>query len=246
MSEPAGAAPQIRAARLYLVPTLLGAAAVGGSIPAEVRALICALDSFVAESAKSARRFLKAVGHPGPLSAVQIGELNEHTPPSALPDLLAPAKAGRPLGLLSEAGCPGVADPGASLVALAHAQAVQVVPLVGPCSLLLALMASGLNGQRFCFQGYLAVERTGREAAIRRVEAESRRDGSAQLFIEAPYRNQRLLQALLEVCRDDTRLCLATDLTLSSQAISTRTVANWRQDVPDLDRRPTVFILQAA
>lgn len=227
------------------MPALLGPAAVGGSIPADVRALICALDSIVAESAKSARQFLKAVGHPGPLSAVQIAELNEHTPSSALPELLAPAKNGRALGLLSEAGCPGVADPGASLVALAHAQAIRVVPLVGPCSLLLALMASGLNGQRFCFQGYLPVEHAAREAAIRRVEAESRRDGSAQLFIETPYRNQKLLQSLLDACDGDTRLCLATDLTLPSETIATRTVAHWRGGVPALDRRPTVFILQS-
>ena len=231
--------------RLYLVPTLLGPAPPDASLPAQVRALACSLDGFVAESAKSARHFLKAIGYPGPLSGISIAELNEHTPASALPALLAPAKAGRRIGLLSEAGCPGIADPGATLVALAHAEGVPVVPLVGPSSLLLALMASGLNGQQFCFRGYLPVERSAREAAIRALEAQSLRDGSAQLFIEAPYRNNRLLQALLQVCRGDTRLCVAADLTLPGESIATRRVSDWRGTIPDLDRRPTVFILQA-
>jgi 16S rRNA (cytidine1402-2'-O)-methyltransferase len=210
-----------------------------------VCALACGLDGFVAESAKSARHFLKVIGHPGPLSGVSIAELNEHTPASALPALLAPARAGRRIGLLSEAGCPGVADPGATLVALAHAQGVPVVPLVGPSSLLLALMASGLNGQHFCFRGYLPVERSAREAAIRALEAQSLRDGSAQLVIETPYRNSRLLQALVQACRGDTRLCVATDLTLPTESIATRRIAQWRTAVPDIDRRPTVFVLQA-
>ena len=231
--------------RLYLIPTLLGPAPPAASLPPSVSALACGLDGYVAESAKSARRFLKLIGYPGLLSGVSIAELNEHTPAAALPALLAPARAGRRIGLLSEAGCPGVADPGAALVALAHDQGVPVVPLVGPSSPLLALMASGLNGQHFCFRGYLPVERSARETAIRALEAQSLREGSAQLFIEAPYRNNRLLQALLEVCRGDTRLCVATDLTLPTEAIATRRVAQWRTVVPDLDRRPTVFVLQA-
>ena len=234
-----------RTGRLYLIPTPLGPAPVDASLPPQARALACSLDGFVAESAKSARQFLKAIGHSGPLSAIAIAELNEHTPASALPALLAPAKAGRRIGLLSEAGCPGVADPGAILVALAHAEGVPVVPLVGPSSLLLALMASGLNGQQFCFRGYLPVEHPALEAAIRALEAQSLRESSAQLFIEAPYRNNRLLQALLQVCRADTRLCVATELTLATESIATRRVSEWRGAVPDIDRRPTVFVLQA-
>jgi 16S rRNA (cytidine1402-2'-O)-methyltransferase len=230
---------------LYLIPTLLGPAPVEAILPPRVCKMACGLDGFVAESAKSARHFLKAIGHPGPLSDVSIAELNEHTPATALPALLAPARAGHRIGLLSEAGCPGVADPGAALVALAHAEGVPVVPLVGPSSLLLALMASGLNGQHFCFRGYLPVERSAREAAIRALEGQSAREGSAQLFIEAPYRNNRLLQALLQTCRGDTRLCVATDLTLPTESIATRRVTEWHGAVPDIDRRPTVFILQA-
>jgi 16S rRNA (cytidine1402-2'-O)-methyltransferase len=241
LSETAGG----RKGRLYLLPTLLGPAEPEASLPPQVQSLACRLDALVAESAKSARHFLKAIGHPGPLTAVSIAELNEHTPASALPALLAPAKAGGHVGLLSEAGCPAVADPGANLVALAHAEGVPVVPLVGPSSLLLALMASGLNGQHFCFHGYLPVERSAREAAIRALEAQSLREGSAQLLIEAPYRNNRLLEALLHVCRSDTRLCLAVDLTLSTESIATRRVSDWRDNAPDIDRRPAVFILQA-
>jgi len=231
--------------QLYLVPTLLGPAPVAASLPEDVRALVCDLNAFVAESAKSARHFLKTIGYPRALAEVPIAELNEHTPAAELPVLLAPARAGGRMGLLSEAGCPGVADPGASLVARAHAEGVQVVPLVGPSSLLLALMASGCNGQRFCFHGYLPVERAAREAAIRAVEAQSLREGSAQLFIETPYRNNRLLEALLAVCRPSTRLSLATDLTLPTELIATRRISEWRNAVPDLDRRPTVFVLQA-
>jgi 16S rRNA (cytidine1402-2'-O)-methyltransferase len=229
---------------LYLVPTLLGATVVTASLPDDVLALVRSLDAFVAESAKTARRFLKSIGYPRPLSQVRIAELNEHTPPASVPALLAPATAGQRLGLLSEAGCPAIADPGALLVAHAHATGLRVVPLVGPSSLLLALMASGCNGQRFCFHGYLPVERGARETAIREVEARSLREGSAQLFIEAPYRNNRLLESLLATCRTDTRLCLATDLTLPSESIATRRVADWRTAPPDLERRPTVFILQ--
>ena len=248
MSDPqwAGARTLARSGCLYLVPTLLGSVAPATSLPGEVVELVRGLDAFVAESAKTARRFLKGIGYGRPLSETRIEELNEHTPLTLLPALLAPVKAGRRIGLLSEAGCPAIADPGASLVARAHAEGLRVIPLVGPSSLLLALMASGCNGQRFCFHGYLPVNRRARETAIRDLETQSLRDASAHLFIETPYRNSRLLEALLVVCRPDTRLCLATDLTLSSESIATRRVAEWRAALPEIDRRPTVFILQAA
>jgi 16S rRNA (cytidine1402-2'-O)-methyltransferase len=227
------------------VPALLGEGTADWSVPCAVRERICTLEAFVAENAKTARAFLKVLDYPRPLAQTPISELNEHTPASALIGLLQPLLEGRDLGLLSEAGCPAIADPGAALVELAHAREVPVVPLVGPSSLVLALMGSGLNGQRFCFHGYLPVERIAREQAIRELEAESRRHRSAHLFIETPYRNDRLVSALLRACRDDTRICFATDLTLPGQGIATRTVAQWRRQVPTLDRRPTVFILQA-
>ena len=234
-----------QAGTLYLVPTLLGPAQVATSLPQAVVWLVHELDGFIAENAKSARQFLKALDYPVPLRDVSIVELNEHTPVSAFPELLAPVYAGRRIGLLSEAGCPAVADPGAGLIALAHRDGLRVVPLVGPSSLLLALMASGLNGQNFCFHGYLPTERGARTGAIRRIEAESLASGACQLFIEAPYRNNQLLAALLETCTPATRLCLATELTLPGESVRTRRIDAWRSTPPDIDRRPTVFLLQA-
>lgn len=229
------------------MPTLLGAGAADCALPAGVQTIIRTLDAFVAENARSARRFLKHIGYPRPLAQTPIQELNEHTPPARLADLLQPVREGCNVGLVSEAGCPGVADPGAALVALAHAEGLRVAPLVGPSSLLLALMASGLNGQRFCFHGYLPIERVERDAAIRALEDASSAQGSAHLVIETPYRNARLLQALLDVCRPDTRLCLAVDLTLPRESIRTLRISQWRtQPGADLDKRPAVFIVQSA
>ena len=231
---------------LYLVPTLLGAQGLTASLPPGVLETVRGLQGFVAENAKSARQFLKAVSYPLPLAQVPIAELNEHTPSAALPTLLAPVHAGQRIGVLAEAGCPAVADPGAALVALAHREGLRVVPLVGPSSLLLALMASGLNGQRFCFHGYLPVDRDACARALRELEAESATAVSAQIFIEAPYRNARLLETILSACRDDTLLCLAVELTLPGEQVATKTVAQWRSTSLELQRRPTVFLIQAA
>jgi 16S rRNA (cytidine1402-2'-O)-methyltransferase len=230
---------------LYLVPTSLSPDVLSASLPPAVQQTVMELHGFVAENARSARRFLKAIGYPLPLAQVPIAELNEHTPAAALPALLAPVRAGQRIGVLSEAGCPAVADPGAALIALAHREGLRVVPLVGPSSLLLALMASGLNGQRFCFHGYLPVEREDCTHALKRLESESLARQSTQIFIEAPYRNTRLLETILGACRDDTLLCLAAELTLPGEQIATKTVGQWRGTAIDLQRRPTVFLLQA-
>jgi len=230
---------------LYLVPTALGPGSVEASLPSAVQQTVRSLHGFIAENPKSARQFLKSVGYPLPLAQVPIAELNEHTPPAALPGLLKPVRAGKRVGILSEAGCPAVADPGAALVLLAHREGLRVVPLVGPSAVLLALMASGLNGQQFCFHGYLPVEREACAQTLRTLEKESMVGQRTQIFIEAPYRNNRLLQVLLDTCRDDTLLCLATDLTLPAERIATRTVLHWRAARPELQRRPTVFLLQA-
>jgi 16S rRNA (cytidine1402-2'-O)-methyltransferase len=227
------------------VPTLLGASRMDQALPREVQARIHALPTFVAESAKTARHFLKSIGYPRPLTQTPIEELNEHTPAAHVPQLLQPVRQGLDLGLLSEAGCPAVADPGAALVALAHAEGVRVVPLVGPSSLLLALMASGLNGQQFCFHGYLPVERAARAESIRRLERESAAQSATQLIIETPYRSQRLLEALLDTCRTETLLCIAADLTLATEYVRTMRIANWRSQQCSLDKRPAVFLLQA-
>ena len=230
---------------LFLVPSTLGEGEPADVLPEPVLKTIRTLDSFIAEEARSARAFLRRVGLERQLAAVRIDVLNEHTDARELPRLLEPALNGGRVGLLSEAGYPAIADPGAELVAIAHRCGLPVVPLVGPCSLVLALAASGLNGQSFCVHGYLPVEASARAARIRDIQARSRSDASAQLFIEAPYRNNQLLAALLETCDPDTQLCLATELTLPGERIRTRSVSEWRADTPDLNRRPTVFVLQA-
>jgi 16S rRNA (cytidine1402-2'-O)-methyltransferase len=201
------------------------------------------LQCFIVENPKTARAFLKAAGYPQPLQSVDMQTLNEHTPLNAVEQLLRPIEAGVDCGLLSEAGCPAVADPGAALVRRAHALGIRVVPLVGPSALLLALMASGLNGQRFAFHGYLPVERTARAKKLTDLENESERIGVAQMFIETPYRNGALLDAILTSCRADTLVCVAIDLTLPTECIRTLPVSAWKTARPHLDRRPSVFLL---
>ncbi|MDR2189499.1 MAG: SAM-dependent methyltransferase [Azonexus sp.] len=231
---------------LYLIPVPLGPAAPAACLPADVLAVIRPLRHFVVEQAKSARAFLKAVGTEQPLQALHLEELNEHTPGGDIARLLAPLLAGHDVGLLSEAGCPAVADPGAALVALAQAENIRVAPLVGPSSLLLALMASGLNGQCFAFHGYLPAREIERRKALAELEKESQKRQQTQLFIETPYRNRALFESILATCRPDTRLCLATDLTLPDESVRTRRIRQWQKETPpDLERRPTVFLLLA-
>lgn len=172
-----------------------------------------------------------------------IGVLDKHNPDDGLRELLAPAVDGEDIGLMSDAGCPAVADPGALVVRLAHELGIPVVPLAGPSSILLALMASGLNGQSFCFHGYLPVERDKCRAAIRKLERESKAHGQTQIFMETPYRNERLLEMLLENCMAGTRLCLACDLTMDSELVRTRTIAEWHEHPPAPGKRPCVFLL---
>lgn len=228
---------------LYLIPTALGGSDPGPFLPSSTLRVLSGLTRFIVENPKSARQFLKAAGHPHPLRSLDFRVLDEHTTDDELPDLLDPLRAGQDWGLMSEAGCPAVADPGATLVKLAHARGVRVVPLVGPSAVLLALMASGLNGQRFAFHGYLPVEARQRRARIVGLERESARNDETQIFIETPYRNDALLRALIEACRDDTLLCLATDITLPTETVLTQAVVAWRRKLPALNRRPTVFLL---
>ena len=234
------------AGTLYLIPVPLGPSAPQDSLHPDVLATVRPLRHFVVEQAKSARAFLKAAGTDLPLQELQLEELNEHSRPDAIEHLLAPLRAGHDVGLLSEAGCPAVADPGADLVALAQRENIRVVPLIGPSSLLLALMASGLNGQRFAFQGYLPAKDADRNKTLRELEAESRKRRQTQLFIETPYRNRAMFDAILQACQGTTRLCVATDLTLPGEFIRTLTVAQWKkQTPPEIERRPTVFLLLA-
>jgi len=232
--------------KLYLIPVPLGASPVAEVLPGSVINHARQLRHFVAENAKSARAFLKSLPTDTPLQLIDIRELNEHTSRDAIPELLAPLLAGHDVGLISEAGCPAVADPGAALVALAHESGITVLPLVGPSSLLLALMGSGLSGQNFAFNGYLPAKEDQRRKRILELEVDSRRQQRTQLFIETPYRNRQMFQALLSTCAPQTRIAIATDLTLASESIITKRVEDWRrQDVPDIEKRPTVFLLQA-
>lgn len=230
---------------LYLIPTPLGDGLLQQIIPEGVRQVVSRLSHFVVEHPRTARRFLKQIGTALPLQQLQITVLDEHTPASGLAQLLDPVRRGKDLGLMSEAGCPAVADPGGALVRLAHAEGIRVIPLVGPSSILLALMASGLNGQDFCFHGYLPVKAAERTRAIAELERDSRSGGRTQIVIETPYRNRKLLDSLLQVCRGDTLLCIASNLTLADESVATRSLADWKKRLPDLDGKPSLFLLQA-
>lgn len=233
---------------LFLLPTRLGESDWTSVLPAATRETACRLRHFVVENAKTARASLKWLGHPVPLRELVIDQLSEPLKPEDIERLLAPLLAGADVGLMSEAGCPGVADPGALLVRRAHALGIPVKPLVGPSSLLLALMASGLDGQRFAFHGYLPQREPDRSQRIIELEKESRQKRQTQLFIETPYRNEALFEALLKACQPDTLLSIATDLTLSGESIATRRIADWacRPASADFARRPTVFLLLSA
>lgn len=228
---------------LYLIPTPLGAGDIAQVIPIAVRQLVAGLGHYIVEHPKTARQFLKQIDCALPLQEIKMQVLDEHTRSEDFVNLLAPLLAGNDMGLLSEAGCPAIADPGAELVRIAHQKNIRVVPLVGPSSILLALMASGLNGQRFMFHGYLPVEHDKRLIKIVELEKESATRDQTQIFIETPYRNQRLFEALVQACRDGTNLCIASDITLASEHIATRTIKEWKHVLPDINRKPTIFLL---
>jgi len=226
---------------LYLIPVPLGPVAPETCLPADTLAVARRLDTFVAERAKTARAHLKAMGHPRPLQELAISELNEHTPAGEIAALLAPLKTGKDVGLMSEAGCPAVADPGAELVRAAHREGIAVVPLVGPSSILLALMSSGLGGQRFCFHGYLPAKEPERTQKIRELEKAARKDKSTQLFIETPYRSAGLLEALAATLSADTPVSVGADLSLPSQLVKTDNAKNWRGKSEAVKDRLVVF-----
>lgn len=231
--------------RLYLVPAPLGDSGLSSVLPVEVQQRLATIRYFVVEHSKAARRFLRQIAGIPSLASLEFMELNEHTTAKVLPDLLAPILDGQDVALLSEAGCPAVADPGAKLVRLAHQRNIRVIPLVGPSAILLALMASGLNGQRFCFHGYLPVAQDARDEKILQLEKRSRQENETQIFIETPYRNLRLLEALLRCCDAQTQLCIACHLTLADEYVSTRAIGEWRQNsLPAIHKRPAVFLLQ--
>lgn len=228
---------------LYLIPTTLGESPLSYVIPEQARAICSSLTTFVAENPKTARQYLKLMGTATPLQDIVIFTLDKHTRAEQLEQFLLPALNGKDIGLLSEAGCPAVADPGALLVRLAHKKGIKIVPLVGPSSILLALMASGMNGQAFAFHGYLPIQKAERCKKIAELERESAARNQTQIFIEAPYRNQPLLEDIVQTCEPGTELCIATDITLESEHIETRRISEWRGKLPEINKKPTIFLL---
>ena len=230
---------------LYMIPCPIGESGDPYDVlPMRNREVIRSLDYFVVENARTARRFLSRAGIGRPIAELEMAELNEHTPSREVERLIAPLLAGRDAGMISEAGVPGVADPGADLAALCHRHGIRVVPLVGPSSILLALMASGLNGQSFAFNGYLPVKPPERARAIRHYERRALAEGQSQIFIEAPYRNAKLLEELFAVCQPETRLTVAADLSEPEEYVRTATIREWKTaSPPQINKRPAIFIL---
>lgn len=237
MSQPKG--------RLYLIPTTLGDSPPLEVLPLLVKKAIEGIDHYIVEHEKTARRFIKSVVPRKSQPDLQFWEINKFTDPSELPAMLQPCEAGIDMAVMSDAGCPGIADPGAAVVREAHQKGIQVVPLVGPSSIVLAMMASGLNGQNFAFNGYLPIDKGERRKALKRLERLSADTGQSQAFIETPYRNNQLLESMTGSLRPDTQLCVATDLTLPTEYIRTQSIAGWKKTRVDLNKRPTLFILQA-
>lgn len=230
---------------LFLIPTPLSEGDPNMVIPAGVASKLIELRHYIVEDTRTARRFISKMKLGIEIDQLNFEELNEHSDPKFVSELLGPLKQGMDVGLLSEAGVPGVADPGALAVAAAHAQGIRVVPLTGPSSILLTIMGSGLNGQSFAFNGYLPVKPEERKKHIQHLEKRSAIERQSQLFIETPYRNQKLWEDLLRFCQAGTRICLGCDLTAESEMIQTHTVAEWKKRKVELHKRPCVFMIQA-
>lgn len=231
---------------LYFIPVTLGDDHLERALPPDVIRTAQHLEIFVVENEKTARHFLSLMKTHKPVRELTLLTLNEHTDDKAIPGLLAPLLAGKDVGLMSEAGCPGIADPGAKLAALAHQKNIRVSPLVGPSSILLSLMASGFNGQRFTFLGYLPADKTARIQRLKEIEKHSQKFNETQIFIETPYRNQHLLADIMANCHPETRLCIACNISLDDELIISRSIKAWRQQpLPDLHKKPTVFLLLA-
>ncbi|MCU0455982.1 MAG: SAM-dependent methyltransferase [Bacteroidales bacterium] len=229
--------------RLYLIPVTLGGNDYTTVIPEMSVEITRKLRHFIVEDVRTSRRFLRMADREFPIDSTVFMELNEHTRDNEIEGFLEPLLKGHDTGLMSEAGLPGIADPGSKVVSLAHRKGITVIPLAGTSSIIMALISSGFNGQHFTFNGYLPVKPHDRDSKIREIENKAN-GGCAQIFMETPYRNQKLLEALLSVCRGDTMLCIASDLTLPGESVRSKTIAEWRKEIPDLRNRLTVFVMQ--
>ena len=229
--------------RLFLIPVTLGGNDFSAVIPEKVLSITRQLRFFVVEDIRSARRYLRLIDKSFPIDESSFSELSEHTREDDISQLLEPAMKGFDMGLMSEAGLPGIADPGAGLIAMAHRKKISVIPLPGPSSIILALIASGFNGQRFSFHGYLPVKPQERAARIKDIEKKAH-EGYTQIFMETPYRNTRMLETILSVCSNNTMLCIASDITLPTESVRTMKISEWKADKPDLDDRLVVYVMQ--
>ncbi|MCB0461105.1 MAG: SAM-dependent methyltransferase [Flavobacteriaceae bacterium] len=229
---------------LYLIPTRLGDNAPLEVLPISVKKVIETVNDYIVENEKTARRFIKKISSGKSQASLNIHILNKYTELNELPSFLEVCKRGKPVGLLSEAGCPGIADPGAEIVKIAHQNNIRVIPLVGPSSILLALMSSGMNGQNFAFNGYLPIDKGERKAKLKQLERLSAEQKQTQLFIETPYRNNKMLEDICSILQNQTRVCIACDITLPTEYIKTKTVEEWKRTTVDLHKRPAIFIIQ--
>ena len=228
---------------LYLLPVTLGDTAIEKVLPSYNREIIVNIKHFIVEDVRSARRFLKKVDADICIDELTFYPLNKHTSPEAISGYLAPLAEGHSMGVISEAGCPAVADPGADVVAIAQKRNFKVVPLVGPSSIILSVMGSGFNGQSFAFLGYLPVQQGERIKALKKMENRIYSEHQTQIFIETPYRNMKMLEDIIATCQPDTKLCIAADITLDTEFIKTKTVSAWKNQFPDLNKRPTIFLI---
>ncbi|MGZ9676553.1 SAM-dependent methyltransferase [Flavobacterium sp. GNP001] len=229
--------------KLYLIPTTMGDCDPMDVLPQTIKRSIELIDHYIVENDKTARKSIRLVVPEKKQSELKLFVLNKHTETKEHLDFIKPLLAGENMGLMSEAGCPGVADPGAVIVKLAHDRGIQVIPLVGPSSILLAMMASGMNGQSFTFHGYLPIEKDEKKASFKTLERVSFEKNQSQIFIETPYRNNKLLEDLIQVLHPETLLCIATDITLPTEYIRTKKIAAWKKESIDLHKRPTIFII---
>ncbi len=231
--------------KLYLIPTTLGDNEPLEVLPISIKKTIERIDYYIVENEKTARKFIKKISSGKSQPSLKIEVLNKYTEPQSIPEFLNPCFEGHSIGILSEAGCPGIADPGADVVKIAHEKGIQVIPLVGPSSIFLALMASGMNGQSFSFKGYLPIDASERKKALKDMEKISSIEQQSQLFIETPYRNDKLFAEMLKTLANHTRICVACDITLPTEYIVTKSVADWKRTPLDLHKRPAIFIIQA-
>ncbi len=231
---------------LYFIPVTMGADNIHQVLPTDVLNIAQNLNEFIVENEKTARHFLGVINHKKPIREIKLKPLNKHTEDKSLPELLSSLIKGQDVGMMSEAGCPGIADPGAKLAALAHKKGIRVAPLVGPSSILLSLMASGLNGQRFSFIGYLPTDKAERIKQLKLLEQRAKSFNETQIFIETPFRNQHMLEDIILNCHHETQLCIAKNISLPDELIVTKSIAEWKKIVlPDLHKKPTVFLLLA-